>query len=116
MLNKTVVLSGASGFVGGRLLQELGDIASEVRCLSRSPGDRLRSLPEVARGVQGDLMDPASLEEAFKGADIAYYLVHSLSESGEWMEAEIEAAENFAKAAAQSAQQRERRGERGREA
>ena len=97
---ETVVLSGASGFVGGRLLQALVGAGVDVRCLSRDPEQRLKSLPHKAKGVQADLMDPESLVGVFQGARIAYYLVHSLGEDGELQKAEVEAANNFALAAA----------------
>jgi uncharacterized protein YbjT (DUF2867 family) len=74
-----VLVTGATGYIGGRLVPRLLEAGHEVRCLSRSP-EKLRGVPwadrvEVARG---DLGDPASLPAAFAGVDVAYFLVHSL--------------------------------------
>ncbi|WP_203716549.1 SDR family oxidoreductase [Asanoa siamensis] len=73
------LVTGATGYIGGRLAPRLLDAGHEVRCLSRSP-EKLRDVPwadrvEVARG---DLGDPDSLPAAFEGVDVAYFLVHSL--------------------------------------
>ena len=56
--------------------------------------------------MRADLLEPESLQEVFEGADVAYYLVHSLADTGEWVDTEIEAARNFAQAAAQAGVER----------
>jgi uncharacterized protein YbjT (DUF2867 family) len=97
---RTVLLTGATGYVGGRLLEALearDDL--RVRCLSRRPAD-LR--PEVAPGtevVEGDLLEPETLGPALRDADAAYYLVHSMGEGADFEELDRRAAENFARAA-----------------
>jgi uncharacterized protein YbjT (DUF2867 family) len=73
---KTVVLTGATGYVGSQLLPRLLDAGHEVRCVVRNP-DRA-DLPEGARMIQGDVLDGDGLGEAAAGADVAYYLVHSM--------------------------------------
>jgi uncharacterized protein YbjT (DUF2867 family) len=76
------LITGATGYIGGRLAARLIDAgASTVRCLVREP-DKLRDVPWAHRAeiVQGDLLDPASIRAACEGADVLYFLVHSLSE------------------------------------
>lgn len=93
------LLTGATGYVGGRLLRRLERDRLAVRCLCRSP-EALRS--RVAPGtelVQGDLLQSASLAAAFCGVDIAFYLVHSMHAGREFEAQEHTAAANFALAA-----------------
>lgn len=99
----TVLVLGASGYVGGRLVPELLDVGWSVRCMSRS-ADSLEGIPWSTEVdvVEGDLMDPDSLEAAFSGVDQVVYLVHSLDDAGDFEERELECAEN-AEAAASSA-------------
>lgn len=94
-----VLLTGATGYVGGRLLRRLERQALAVRCLCRNP-EVLRG--RVAPGteiVQGDLLQPASLGSAFLGVETAFYLVHSMLAGAEFEDRETEAATNFARAA-----------------
>ena len=77
------LVTGATGYVGGRLVPRLLAEGHAVRCLTRSP-DKLRDVPwgervEVARG---DVLDSESLHRAMGGVDVVYYLVHSLTEAG----------------------------------
>jgi uncharacterized protein YbjT (DUF2867 family) len=94
-----VLLTGASGHVGGRLLAELELGGHQVRALSRNP-DRLETGP-ATRPVRGDVNDRESLLPALEGADVAYYLVHSLDASS-FAADDRAAAETFAAAAAES--------------
>ncbi|GIF48658.1 uncharacterized protein YbjT (DUF2867 family) [Asanoa ferruginea] len=73
------LVTGATGYIGGRLVPRLLDAGYQVRCLSRSP-EKLRDVPWADRVevAKGDLGDPASLPAAFAGVDVAYFLVHSL--------------------------------------
>lgn len=99
--DKRILLTGASGFIGGRLLKALiSEGYSGVRCLVRSP-KRLRDTPPVAvNAVVGDLLKPRTLPPAFDSVDTAYYLVHSLETgAGRFVERDRRAAENFVKAA-----------------
>jgi uncharacterized protein YbjT (DUF2867 family) len=73
---KTIVLTGATGYVGGQLLPRLLAAGHEVRCVVRSP-DRA-DLPDGARVIQGDVLNGDGLDDAAAGADVAYYLVHSM--------------------------------------
>ncbi|HEU4975573.1 MAG TPA: NAD(P)H-binding protein [Baekduia sp.] len=75
---KTIVLTGATGYIGGRLLPRLLADGHEVRCVVRDPG-RAR-LPEGATMVRGDVLEGTGLRAALDGADVAYYLVHSMGD------------------------------------
>ncbi len=97
---RVILLTGASGYVGGRLLGALEAGGHRVRCPARRP-DYLR--PRVGPGtevVQGDVLDEASLDRAFDGIDTAYYLIHSMDAGGGFAEIDRRAASNFARAAA----------------
>lgn len=76
---KVIVLTGATGYVGGQLLPRLLEAGHEVRCVVRSP-DRAH-LPDGAQVIQGDVLNGDGLDEAAAGADVAYYLVHSMGGS-----------------------------------
>ncbi|MGR6321806.1 SDR family oxidoreductase [Micromonospora soli] len=96
------LVTGATGYLGGRLAPRLLADGHTVRCLARKAG-RLRDVPWAARAeiVEGDLRKPETLPGAFEGVEVAYYLVHSLGQAG-FETADREAANNFA-AAAQAA-------------
>jgi len=96
---RLVLLTGASGYVGGRLLKRLESLGIRVRCLTRRP-EFLR--PRVDPGTQvvaGDVLDPGSLTGALQGVDTAYYLVHAMGSAGQFEEEDRRAAHNFATAA-----------------
>ena len=93
------LLTGATGYIGGRLLRRLEENGAAVRCLCRNPealGWRVAPCTEL---VRGDLLQPASLAVAFSGVDIAFYLVHSMNSGEEFELEERKAALNFAMAA-----------------
>ena len=97
--NPLILLTGASGYIGGRLLSDLEDRGETVRCLERHPvymRSRVESETEI---VRGDLLDPESLETAFRDVDTAYYLVHSLAGGEDYEEKDRRAALNFSEAA-----------------
>lgn len=101
-----ILLTGATGYVGGRLLPLLEDEPVVVRCLARNP-DKLRSsVRESTEIVQGDVLDRASLETALEGVQTAYYLVHLMSGSHDFEEEDRQAAINFAEVAQKAGVQR----------
>lgn len=95
-----VLVTGATGYVGGRLVPELLAAGHDVRVLTRGP-DRLRGRRWGLRVEvhEGDLLDPASLEGAFEDVDAAYYLVHSMGAGSDFAQRDRQAARNFASAA-----------------
>lgn len=95
----TVLLTGASGYVGGRLIPLLEQQSVVLRCLARSP-DKLRPLVgKSTEIVRGDVLDPPSLDVALQGVQTAYYLVHLMSGSPDFEKDDRQAATNFAGAA-----------------
>lgn len=97
--SSTVLLTGATGYVGGRLLAKLQKEDCSVRCLARHPEflkNRVTSTTEI---LKGDLLKSDGLVKAMTGADSAYYLVHSMGTKGAFLEEEKKSAENFSNAA-----------------
>src|SRR5947208_11802692 len=94
-----ILLTGGTGYVGGRLIPLLEKQAVRLRCLARSP-EKMRSRVQPGTEiVQGDVLDPASLDTALHGAQTAYYLVHLMSGSKDFEKEDRQAATNFAQAA-----------------
>ncbi|MFJ8109459.1 SDR family oxidoreductase [Streptomyces sp. NPDC096132] len=94
------LVTGATGYIGGRLVPELLAAGLRVRCLARSP-DRLRDHPWAGRVevVRGDVTDPGSVAAAMRGVDVAYYLVHALGTGKDFEETDRRAARIFGEAA-----------------
>lgn len=98
-MGRLILLTGATGYVGGRLLHALEQRGERVRCLSRRPEvlrGRVASETEV---VAGDVLRPETIPPALDGVDTVYYLVHSMSSSRPFDEADRLASEAFARAA-----------------
>lgn len=94
-----ILLTGGTGYVGGRLIPVLEQNAVRLRCLARTPDklrDRCQPSTEI---VPGDVLDMASLDRAFQGIHTAYYLVHLMSGSKDFEKEDRQAATNFAEAA-----------------
>ena len=77
-----VLLTGASGYIGGRLLKSLERAAWPVRCLARRPEFLKSRVAPSTEIVQADCFDRASLAPAMAGVHTAYYLVHSMGSTG----------------------------------
>ena len=91
----TVLVTGATGFIGRRLVPALVDDGHTVRAMTRRP----EQYDGPGEPVGADVMDPKSLAEALDGVDVAIYLVHSLDDP-DFERKDAEAARNFSKAAA----------------
>lgn len=95
----TVLLTGATGYVGGRLLPLLVAGGYRVRCLARKP-EYLRSrVSDDVDVVAGDVLARASLAEALDGVECAFYLIHSMGSARDFQTTDRMAAENFGAAA-----------------
>jgi uncharacterized protein YbjT (DUF2867 family) len=99
--NRTALVTGATGFIGGRLASALAENGWHVRALVRDR-DRAGDLAEQGiELVEGDVLDGDSLRGAGEGAEVAYYLVHSMGRGGDagFEEREKLGARNFAEMA-----------------
>ncbi|MEB4210335.1 DUF2867 domain-containing protein [Mycobacterium sp. 94-17] len=94
------LVTGATGYIGGRLVPRLLDEGHQVRALARNP-DKLAQVPwrQQAEVARGDLDDVDSLIAAFDGVDVVYYLVHSMGTSKDFAAAETRASRNVVTAA-----------------
>jgi uncharacterized protein YbjT (DUF2867 family) len=93
----TVLVTGATGFVGRRLLPQLEERGYTVRAMTRFPDD----YAGPGEPVGGDVHDPSTLDVPLEGAEVAFYLVHSLDHA-DFERRDAEAARAFGKAAAQA--------------
>jgi len=95
-----VLLLGATGYIGGRLLPRLRNAGYRVRVLTRRP-ERLRGLaPPDVEVVGGDAADPAAVRRATEGARFVYHLVHSMTDRRDFQRLDRLIARNVARAAA----------------
>jgi len=94
-----ILLTGATGYVGSRLLSALQSRSVSVRCLVRNPVRMSGKTGPFTEIVSGDLMDQQSLQKAMGGIETAYYLVHSMAEGPDFAERERISAQNFGEAA-----------------
>jgi len=97
-----VLLTGATGYVGGRLLTALVRRGEHVRCLARDPARLSQHVPPGVVLSQGDVTDRTTLTKAFADIDVAYYLVHSMGDASGFEDREKMGARNFAEAAAEA--------------
>jgi lipocalin/uncharacterized protein YbjT (DUF2867 family)/ligand-binding SRPBCC domain-containing protein len=96
-----ILLTGATGYVGSRLLRVLEEDGYPVRCLARDPR-RVTPRQATTEVVAGDCLDEASLVAAMEGVDQAYYLVHSMASGDGFAARDRRAAANFGRAAARA--------------
>ncbi|MDQ3065870.1 MAG: NAD(P)H-binding protein, partial [Actinomycetota bacterium] len=95
MAESSVLVAGASGHVGSKLVPRLVATGRRVLALSRQE----RSAGDGVQAVLGDVLDRDSLDRAFAGVESAYYLVHGLADTSDLEEVELGGARTFAAAA-----------------
>ncbi|MCB1021173.1 MAG: SDR family oxidoreductase [Bryobacterales bacterium] len=94
-----ILLTGATGYVGGRLLAALESLGEPVRCMTRHPENLLERVGPGTEVVCGDVLEPNTLAAALAGCKVAYYLVHSMKSSGDFVDQDRRAAHDFGQAA-----------------
>src|SRR5690349_17936832 len=97
-MGQKILLTGATGYVGGRLLGRLLERGHQVRCFVRRPDEFRKRVPSEVEVSGGDALSLPAVEMAFAGIDQAFYLVHSMASNG-FVEKDREAARNFTTAA-----------------
>lgn len=98
-LEGPILLTGATGYVGGRLLTALLGAGHRVRCLARRPEVLRSRLGGAVEVLQGDVLNEETLPAAMEGIYTAYYLVHSMMRGARFEAEDRRAAANFAQAA-----------------
>jgi uncharacterized protein YbjT (DUF2867 family) len=98
-LTKRILVTGATGYVGGRLLRVLLERGYDVRALARRPQSLKPAAGFRAEIVRGDVLDKSSLVRAMQGVDTAYYMVHSMGSTLDFVELDRAGARNFGEAA-----------------
>lgn len=105
-MSAPILLTGATGYVGGRLLNALEARGDAVRCLTRHPENLRVRVAERSEVVYGDVLEAETLRPAMEGCKIAYYLVHSMNSTGDFVKEDRQAAADFAEAARQAGVER----------
>jgi uncharacterized protein YbjT (DUF2867 family) len=100
-MNRLILVTGATGYIGGRLLRRLEEGGRRVRCMVRHP-DGLRSTRPTTEVVYGDCLDEPSLVPALADVHTAYYLVHSMGAGSRFAALDRQAASSFGQAAARA--------------
>jgi uncharacterized protein YbjT (DUF2867 family) len=93
-----ILVTGATGYIGGRLIPRLVDAGHHVRAFARD-SERLAGRFDRVEVFEGDLFEREQVRTALDGVEIAYYLVHSMSKSGDFAERDLAAAKIFSEAA-----------------
>src|SRR6201999_4417085 len=96
-----VLLTGATGFVGNHIYDKLTKAGFAVLCGTRQPDQAIKRYPDRTF-QQLDVYDYASTLKALQGCDAAIYLVHGMADRKDYVKAELQAAKNFARAAAEA--------------
>ena len=104
---RTVLVTGATGYIGGRLVPRLLEAGFRVRCLARDPA-RLQGRPWLGQAevAAGDCLRADTLPSALQGVEVAFYLVHSMAGGRDFEQRDVLAARNFAAAAKAAGVQR----------
>jgi len=97
--NPLILITGATGYVGGRLVSRLHSRGYRLRCMARRPAQLVERLPAEVEVVAGDVTEASSLDAPLAGVHTAFYLVHALASGGDFESTELASARNFAAAA-----------------
>jgi uncharacterized protein YbjT (DUF2867 family) len=101
--DKKTLVTGATGYIGGRLVPRLIEKGYSVRCLARHPEHLMgMSWAKNAEIIKGDLYKNENLSAALAGVDTAYYLIHSMADVPDFERMDETSATNFAQAAGES--------------
>ena len=97
MAPRRALVTGATGYIGGRLVPRLLEAGLSVRVLVRN-ADKLKDVPWRSQVdiVEGDLLDPAVVDQACVDIEVLYYLVHAMGQKGDFEEKELQGARNVA--------------------
>ena len=97
-----ILVTGAAGYIGGRLLRRFEEGGRRVRCFVRQPQRLAGKTAPSTELIEGDCLDEASLARAVADVDTAYYLIHSMAASSDFAAMDRRAAELFGRAAARA--------------
>ena len=97
--SRQILLTGASGYVGSRLWPKLKAQGYRVRCMARNPEKLHNQVGSETEVVKGNVLDIGSLHQALKGVWAAYYMIHSMNDTGDFETKEYTGANNFVQAA-----------------
>ncbi len=97
--NELILLTGATGYVGGRLLSRLESSGRPLRCMVRRPENLRPRIADSTEAVRGDVLDRDSLEGVCDDVHTAYYLIHSMGTGSDFEEDDRRGAQNFAQVA-----------------
>ena len=97
-----ILLTGATGYIGGRLLTALQAAGRPVRCLARRPEFLSSRVGPETEVMQGDCLESSSLRRCFDGIETAYYLVHSMGSATDFETQDRAAATHFGQAASEA--------------
>ncbi len=97
--HRTILLTGSTGYIGGKLRRAFEERCLALRCMARRPECLVGQVGPRTEVVRGDVLDPDSLSTSLQGVDVAYYLIHSMGSDGDFVENDRRGARNFAQAA-----------------
>ena len=91
------LVTGATGYIGGRLVPRLLDAGFRVRCMVRSRPGRLqgRHWRDRVEVVTADVLEPETLPDALRDVDVAYYLIHSMTHHDDFQSRDLRAGRAF---------------------
>lgn len=97
-----ILVTGGTGYVGGRLVSLLEDSNKRLRCMARRPANLRSRVKQTTEIVEADVLSPESLESALEGVHTAYYLIHSMGTASDFADDDRRGARNFATAASRA--------------